>query len=540
MWQLPTSGSACLSNNFSGVSALNGSGSVYSDGDSDADSDIGSPRLWGRCPKGNPSSSKANRRHKKHINGLTAADGGLEDSQQMSSWSYAYVPGAGDDEESWACGLTPSLFWDNCAPLMSCAPAGIYAAVCSLVQQHKAVAVMQATSAAIHTPHSSSTSSWPLNQQDTGQQQQRQQHSRLSRLAAPPVLTDKHHPAPHGCGGVDGSLLGSIVPGGWRLSPAAPGASWVGSTGLALGNLQDATAADVWGAFDAVLCCGNAVAAVLQQEYQAHERSMASQAAAPPKIHAATFLFSNSTPAQCCSRAGPLSKANQCLYDNSHYCTTALGSSCDSSSTAQHVGAWQQPCMASSVHDKEAISIEAPLAVTKPARRKGGMLSELLGQQKVAKPAAETPATGKNCLAIPAVPGTVHQWAEGDSNLVGFRHNSSDSNSNCSSGGGCASDSTSSSNGGSCDSTGSHTACAGAAMCRLKWVRMQDAKKDRVSLKHQLQEALEFVSGHLAAGHLVLLHDDEGKMHNKSLGCLTLQYCHTYTSALPEKLMAAI
>ena len=26
---------------------------------------------------------------------------------------FSYVPGAGDDEESWAFGLTPKLFWDN-------------------------------------------------------------------------------------------------------------------------------------------------------------------------------------------------------------------------------------------------------------------------------------------------------------------------------------------------------------------------------------------------------------------------------------------
>ena len=27
--------------------------------------------------------------------------------------SYSYVPGAGDDEESWARGLTPALFWQH-------------------------------------------------------------------------------------------------------------------------------------------------------------------------------------------------------------------------------------------------------------------------------------------------------------------------------------------------------------------------------------------------------------------------------------------
>ena len=27
--------------------------------------------------------------------------------------SYDYVPGAGDDEESWAAGLTPAMFWSH-------------------------------------------------------------------------------------------------------------------------------------------------------------------------------------------------------------------------------------------------------------------------------------------------------------------------------------------------------------------------------------------------------------------------------------------
>ena len=29
------------------------------------------------------------------------------------TYSYSYVPGAGDDEESWAQGLTPALFWKH-------------------------------------------------------------------------------------------------------------------------------------------------------------------------------------------------------------------------------------------------------------------------------------------------------------------------------------------------------------------------------------------------------------------------------------------
>lgn len=28
-------------------------------------------------------------------------------------WTFEYVPGAGDDEESWAKGLTPQLLWSH-------------------------------------------------------------------------------------------------------------------------------------------------------------------------------------------------------------------------------------------------------------------------------------------------------------------------------------------------------------------------------------------------------------------------------------------
>eukprot|EP00967_Tisochrysis_lutea_P017896 scaffold20272_cov19-Tisochrysis_lutea.AAC.1 len=34
-------------------------------------------------------------------------------STKLVSTSYLHVPGAGDDEESWACGLTPALMWQH-------------------------------------------------------------------------------------------------------------------------------------------------------------------------------------------------------------------------------------------------------------------------------------------------------------------------------------------------------------------------------------------------------------------------------------------
>jgi tRNA A64-2'-O-ribosylphosphate transferase len=39
-----------------------------------------------------------------------------------SEFSWHYIPGAGDDEESWARGLTPALFWKNSYDLLDGGP----------------------------------------------------------------------------------------------------------------------------------------------------------------------------------------------------------------------------------------------------------------------------------------------------------------------------------------------------------------------------------------------------------------------------------
>ncbi|KAK9806519.1 hypothetical protein WJX73_006400 [Symbiochloris irregularis] len=51
--------------------------------------------------------------------------------------SYDYVPGAGDDEESWAQGLTPALLHAHGQELLAAGPSGIRAAVAELIQRTK-------------------------------------------------------------------------------------------------------------------------------------------------------------------------------------------------------------------------------------------------------------------------------------------------------------------------------------------------------------------------------------------------------------------
>ena len=50
------------------------------------------------------------------------------------SWSYDYVPGAGDDEESWACGLIPQLMWLHRDALVQAGPAGVHGLLADLLQ----------------------------------------------------------------------------------------------------------------------------------------------------------------------------------------------------------------------------------------------------------------------------------------------------------------------------------------------------------------------------------------------------------------------
>uniref|UniRef100_A0ACD6AHS8 Uncharacterized protein n=2 Tax=Avena sativa TaxID=4498 RepID=A0ACD6AHS8_AVESA len=54
---------------------------------------------------------------------VSASASGTVATQRMSSeFSWRYIPGAGDDEESWARGLTPALFWKHSYDLLDGGP----------------------------------------------------------------------------------------------------------------------------------------------------------------------------------------------------------------------------------------------------------------------------------------------------------------------------------------------------------------------------------------------------------------------------------
>ncbi|XP_021723554.1 uncharacterized protein C3F10.06c-like isoform X1 [Chenopodium quinoa] len=51
-----------------------------------------------------------------------SSSNGFLPQRTSSEFSWNYIPGAGDDEESWARGLTPDLFWNHVYDLINCGP----------------------------------------------------------------------------------------------------------------------------------------------------------------------------------------------------------------------------------------------------------------------------------------------------------------------------------------------------------------------------------------------------------------------------------
>nr|AKM76533.1 initiator tRNA phosphoribosyl transferase family protein [Erodium foetidum] len=56
------------------------------------------------------------------VSASSSASTGLIQHRATSEFSWNYIPGAGDDEESWARGLSPELFWNNVYDIMNSGP----------------------------------------------------------------------------------------------------------------------------------------------------------------------------------------------------------------------------------------------------------------------------------------------------------------------------------------------------------------------------------------------------------------------------------
>nr|AKM76539.1 initiator tRNA phosphoribosyl transferase family protein [Geranium maderense] len=62
---------------------------------------------------------------------------GLIQHRSTSEFSWNYIPGAGDDEESWARGLSPELFWNNAYDIINSGPDACNQKVANMVEKDR-------------------------------------------------------------------------------------------------------------------------------------------------------------------------------------------------------------------------------------------------------------------------------------------------------------------------------------------------------------------------------------------------------------------
>ncbi|KAI8112873.1 hypothetical protein M9434_004193 [Picochlorum sp. BPE23] len=65
---------------------------------------------------------------------------------------YDYIPGAGDDEESWACGLTPDIFWKHHDVILNTDPADVVHLVKTLIQENTQSVMAQSDPGVLWVP----------------------------------------------------------------------------------------------------------------------------------------------------------------------------------------------------------------------------------------------------------------------------------------------------------------------------------------------------------------------------------------------------
>ncbi|AQL04013.1 initiator tRNA phosphoribosyl transferase family protein [Zea mays] len=68
---------------------------------------------------------------------LISASDAVATQRMSSEFSWHYIPGAGDDEESWARGLTPTLFWKHSYDLIDAGPDRCNQIVADIVEKDR-------------------------------------------------------------------------------------------------------------------------------------------------------------------------------------------------------------------------------------------------------------------------------------------------------------------------------------------------------------------------------------------------------------------
>lgn len=73
---------------------------------------------------------------------------GVSQHRTTSEFSWNYIPGAGDDEESWARGLSPGLFWNHVYDLINSGPGVCNQKVADIVEKSRVCRAYRGESAA--------------------------------------------------------------------------------------------------------------------------------------------------------------------------------------------------------------------------------------------------------------------------------------------------------------------------------------------------------------------------------------------------------
>lgn len=201
---------------------------------------------------------------------LLGSPADAEGSDDAQAIAFDYVPGAGDDEESWARGLTPALLWGHRQALLAAGPAGIADLAAELAASPAGIANFAA-----ELSHGGSGAAGT----GSSQQEWRRPHSG----AALPPAADPHRPPPLGCapGGLDTAAGASS--GGPVAVAAGPCSLWrLSGTGLALAQLPvgDMLPAEIWQHADAVLDLGSG-----NRRHSCSGAAAAAEAAAVTALH---------------------------------------------------------------------------------------------------------------------------------------------------------------------------------------------------------------------------------------------------------------
>ena len=168
------------------------------------------------------------------------------------SVTYSYLPGAADDEESWARGLTPALMWRHAYDLLAAGPRGIAGVVQRIVD------------ASLQAPETLTSNDEEAEAVPTSG----------SWMAGPrsavPGGGGQHCQLPQGCQRAEEAAVQRVGGGIYLL----------GVTGMALGAAAAAHAPGVFSHVDAVLHLGLHPLPGMEQEQQAAAAAAASEATA--------------------------------------------------------------------------------------------------------------------------------------------------------------------------------------------------------------------------------------------------------------------